>query len=132
MPQIFIISSIILVKYKNILTLQKVIMAYNLKQTNRPQSFSGDESNHPEKNLPGMLCIFNSSFSSRVELSCGTIYSKKFSFLSPTYALARSVDICFTVYIYNCLIFMHRIVIGGRFFELYKIRLFSSDKRVDS
>ena len=23
---------------------------------------------------------------------------------------------------------MHRIVIGGRFFELYKIRLFSSDK----
>ena len=33
-----------------------------------------------------------------------------------------------SLYIYNCLISMHRIVIGGRFFELYKIRLFSSDK----
>ena len=33
-----------------------------------------------------------------------------------------------SLYIYNCLISMHRIVIGGRFFELYKIRLFSGDK----
>ena len=33
-----------------------------------------------------------------------------------------------SLYIYNRLISMHRIVIGGRFFELYKIRLFSSDK----
>ena len=71
-----------------------------------------------------MLCIFNSSFSSRVELSCGTIYSKKFSFLSPTYTLARGVEMCFAVHIY-LLKFMHRVIIGGGFFEPYKIRLFS-------
>ena len=63
-------------------------------------------------------------FSSRAEPSCGTIYSKKFSFLSPTYTLARGVEMCFAVHIY-LLKSTHRVIIGGRFFVPYKIRLFS-------